>query len=312
MPPAPKKPKKSAKHPAAAAAPENPLVQAIALQQQGKLAEAEAMFRQILAVAPTNAAALYSLAVILLNSSRQAEALQHAAAGTAANASFAPLWFVHGAALQALHRREEALASYDRALVENPKYVEVLVNSGALLRDMYRHHEALERFRRVLDIDPDYETALGNYGILLTEFKQGPLAVETFARLLKKNPDYPYGLGLLCFERMHLCDWSGLAESTQRITDGIRAGRKVCKTLGYMALADAAADHYRCAQIFAAGQHPKRPSPLWQGERYSHQRIRIAYVSPDLREHPVGHLMAGVIEAHDKSRFETIAISLGA
>ncbi|MEY8878674.1 MAG: acetylglucosamine transferase, partial [Leptothrix sp. (in: b-proteobacteria)] len=32
---------------------------------------------------------------------------------------------------------------------------------------------------------------------------------------------------------------------------------------------------------------------------------------PDLREHPVGHLMAGVFERHDKSRFETIAISLG-
>jgi predicted O-linked N-acetylglucosamine transferase (SPINDLY family) len=49
---------------------------------------------------------------------------------------------------------------------------------------------------------------------------------------------------------------------------------------------------------------------LWQGERYRHDKIRLAYVSPDLREHPVGHLMAGVFECHDKARFETIAISL--
>jgi predicted O-linked N-acetylglucosamine transferase (SPINDLY family) len=50
---------------------------------------------------------------------------------------------------------------------------------------------------------------------------------------------------------------------------------------------------------------------LWHGERYRHKKIRIAYVSPDLREHPVGHLMCGVFERHDKNRFETYAISLG-
>jgi predicted O-linked N-acetylglucosamine transferase (SPINDLY family) len=50
---------------------------------------------------------------------------------------------------------------------------------------------------------------------------------------------------------------------------------------------------------------------LWNGEIYRHDRIRLAYLSPDLREHPVGHLIAGVLEHHDKSRFETIALSLG-
>jgi protein O-GlcNAc transferase len=290
---------------------DNHLLAAIALQEQGKLPEAEALFRRILAITPTNAVALYSLAVIVLNSGRYEEALRHAAIGVMANPDFSPLWFVQGAAFQSLFRWDEALASFDRALVENPNYIEVLVNSGALLRDMHRHHEALKRFHRVLEIDPDYETALGNYGILLTEFKLGQQAVSTFERLLKKNPDYPYGLGLLCFERLHLCDWTDLEVSTPKIIEGFRQGRKTCKTLGFMALSDSAADHYRCAEIFARGQHPKRYEPLWQGEHYDHPRLRIAYVSPDLREHPVGHLMAGIIEAHDKSRFETIAISFG-
>ena len=45
---------------------------------------------------------------------------------------------------------------------------------------------------------------------------------------------------------------------------------------------------------------------------YDHERLRIAYVSPDLREHPVGHLMAGLFAQHDRTRVETIAISLSA
>ena len=40
-------------------------------------------------------------------------------------------------------------------------------------------------------------------------------------------------------------------------------------------------------------------------------RIRIAYVSADFRQHPMSYLMAGMFECHDKSRFEITAISIG-
>jgi predicted O-linked N-acetylglucosamine transferase (SPINDLY family) len=51
--------------------------------------------------------------------------------------------------------------------------------------------------------------------------------------------------------------------------------------------------------------------PLWRGERYSHDRIRVAYLSTDFGEHAVATQIAGVLERHDRTRFETIAISYG-
>ena len=48
-----------------------------------------------------------------------------------------------------------------------------------------------------------------------------------------------------------------------------------------------------------------------RGERYTHDRIRIAYVSADFREHAISALTAGMFESHDKSRFDVTAISLG-
>ena len=78
-----------------------------------------------------------------------------------------------------------------------------------------------------------------------------------------------------------------------------------------MSVSDQASEHLMAARTFASRYCPKQPLSLWNGEPYRHSKIRVAYVSPDLREHPVGHLMAGIFEAHDKSRFETIAISLG-
>jgi predicted O-linked N-acetylglucosamine transferase (SPINDLY family) len=80
-----------------------------------------------------------------------------------------------------------------------------------------------------------------------------------------------------------------------------------------MSLSNSPEDLLKCVRIFADHLFPSKAASkhLWRGEVYTHDKIRLAYLSPDFREHPVGHLMAGIIEHHDKSKFETIGISLG-
>ena len=286
------------------------LMKAIELQGSGQEAEAERRFRQYLEANPHDPIAVYSLAVILLRRGDVGVALPLLAQATQRTPGFAPLWAAYASAQQSLGLRDEALASYDQALAVKPDYIEALVNSGALLRETHQHLAALERFNKVLTINPNYESALGNCAILLTEFKRSEQAIAMFQRLLAINPRYDYGQGLLSYERLHACDWTDFDASSARIVEGVRNGERVCKSLGFMALSDSAEDHQRCARIFASHRFPPA-APLWKGERYKHDRIRIAYISPDLREHPVGHLMAGIFEHHDKRRFETIAISLG-
>ena len=287
------------------------LVQAIELQNQGNLDAAVKLFNDVLKLDVNNAAALYSLGIVALNSGNPMEALQFSERGIKFNPQYAPLRYLHGSLLQTLGNKEGALRSFDAALEIQPNNVEVLLNSGVLLRSMFRHHEALERFNKILNINPDHVGALGNCGIILTEFKQSELAIRMFERLIKINPDFDYVLGLLFYERMHICDWKNFEDQIKQIIEGIRAGRRVCKSLAFMSASDIASDHLLAAKIFAQHYCQKNPKSLWQGERYRHDKIRLAYVSADLREHPVGHLMAGVFEHHDKSKFELIAISLG-
>jgi protein O-GlcNAc transferase len=287
------------------------LIQAIELQNKGDIDTATQLFREILAASPDNPHALYSLGLIELNAGHLDQALALCSHGVKANPQFVQLYYLQGAVWQAVGNQEEALRSYDGALAVDPNSQEVLLNSGALLRAMFRHKEALERFNRILAINPNHVGALGNCGIMLTEFKQSEPAIAMFEKLITIKPDFDYGLGLLFYERMHICDWGGLDTLGQQIVQGVREGKKVCKSLAFMCLSDEARDHQKAAQTFAAQQNPQQADVLWRGERYQHEKIRIAYVSPDLREHPVGHLMAGVFERHDKTRFETIAISIG-
>ena len=287
------------------------MMQAVELQGKGQVAEAEHLFKGILNIDPNNVVSLYSLGVISLNRGQADEALRLSAHGIAASTEFAPVRLIHGAALQAQERHEEALLSYEAAVRLNPSYTEALINGGVLLRSMLRHRDALEWFNNVLKYNPDNQIALANCGVILTEFKKSAEAIAMFRRLLTINSQYDYALGLYCMEKLHICDWAELDALTTTIVEGVRAGQRTVKTLALMAISDQVGDHYRAARIFAGQHFPVRDKRLWAGERYDHKRIRVAYVSPDLREHPVGHVMAGLIERHDKSRFEIIGISLG-
>jgi predicted O-linked N-acetylglucosamine transferase (SPINDLY family)/predicted SAM-dependent methyltransferase len=287
------------------------LIKAIEFQNQGKLDQAVTLFNAALNIDPGNAHALYSLGLIAMNAGQIPQALALCQRGVDANPGFAPLRYLQGAVFQTMGNKEEALRSFDAALEIQPDYAEVLLNSGALLRSMFRHTQALERFNTILTTQPNHASALGNCGIMLTEFKQSEQAIALFERLMQVKPDYDYAPGLLFYERMHICDWTDFGPLSQHIVDGVQAGKRVCKSLAFMSISDEAKDHLVAAKTFAAHFCPPNPNPLWRGERYTHDKIRLAYVSPDFREHPVGHLMAGVFERHDKSRFETIAISLG-
>lgn len=295
---------------AAPAVDQSMLIRGLELQNAGKKDEAAAIFRAFLQAHPHNGVATYSLALIMMQSGQSIAASHMLAEAVAVNPGFAPLWMAYGNLLQGAGRSADALTAYDNALMLNPQYPEALINSGVLLREAHRHAEALDRFQRVLAFKPDHETALGNCGIILTEFKRSEEAVAIFQRLLAVNPGYDYGLGLLAYERLHACDWTDFSDSVSQIIAGIQAGQRSCKSLPLMAFSDDVAAHQVSAQLFAA-RFPASKTPLWTGERYGHRKIRLAYVSPDLREHPVGHLMAGIFEHHDKSRFELIAISLG-
>jgi len=287
------------------------LIRAIELQNQGHVAPAEQLLLHYLNQTPTDPVAIYSLAVIWLRMPSPAQALDLLERAVKAGTDFAPIWFAHATVLVKVGRREDALRSYQRAIDLKPDYADAMINSGVLLRDLQQHVAALTRFQQVLALQPDNVIALSNAATLMTEFKRGEDAVALLQRLVQLAPAHDYALGMLCHEQLQGCDWQGFEALSQRVINGVRAGQRCSKSLGLMALSDSAEDHQRCARMFAQQRYPIAAAPLWTGERYRHDRIRVAYVSPDLREHPVGHLMAGIFERHDKTRFETTGLSLG-
>src|SRR5207302_6743552 len=65
-----------------------------------------------------------------------------------------------------------------------------------------------------------------------------------------------------------------------------------------------------CAKLWAADQY-KATARLPHQAFQSNRRIRLAYVSADFHAHALATLMVGLFEKHDRTRFETIGVSLG-
>jgi predicted O-linked N-acetylglucosamine transferase (SPINDLY family) len=134
--------------------------------------------------------------------------------------------------------------------------------------------------------------------------------IRGYERLIRVDPGYDYARGCLLNTKLQCCDWRGFDESVAEVTNAVAAGKRADLPFTFLAISDSARDQLTCARTHVTHGYPAVPA-VWQGQRYDHKRIRVAYLSSDLREHAVAHLAAGLFEAHDKTRFETVAVSFG-
>ena len=65
-----------------------------------------------------------------------------------------------GRSLSQLHRIEEAISNYNKALIIEPQNADALINKGLSLYNLGKNAEAITHFDKVLIIDPNNSLAL--------------------------------------------------------------------------------------------------------------------------------------------------------
>jgi predicted O-linked N-acetylglucosamine transferase (SPINDLY family) len=280
--------------------------------RRGDADAAVTTFDRLLRLQPASPDALNHRGVALLQSQRFDEALASFDSALRLKPDYAEALNNRSTALKDLGRFDEALEAIDRTLAISPKSVAALCNRGAVLRSLDRPEEALACFDRALELEPLSPVALNFRARLLYFFKRHREASETFKTLLKVDPGRPFVRGLIFELKLGACDWSDFDATVADITTRVERGEAVEYPLNFAWYSLSAAAQARCSEIFAAREWPAPPKLLPTPRRYKHDRIRLAYFSPDFREHPISYVFAGLVERHDRRRFEVSAISYGA
>jgi predicted O-linked N-acetylglucosamine transferase (SPINDLY family) len=322
--------------------------QAVALHQQGRLAEAERLYRQILDIDGRTFPALYLLGLLRLGQGDSEEAATLLARALAVNGNDPAAWLHYGLALQGLARFEEALPAHDRALALQPGLLPARLGRGAALRALGRTGDALADYETVLSADPVNADAWNGRGALLRKLGRIDEALESFSKAIALMPQFAEALQnrgeLLCDEKkdyaaaqadlkaamalaperpsladnllhvemmlaLEACDLDRMQTLAEQMPALVASGRIVPPFLLLLASDDPQLQLQNARQLVTA-RFPAQP-PLWRGKAYSHDRIRLAYISSDFNNHAVASQIAPLIQQHDRTRFEVLAISTG-
>jgi len=282
-----------------------------ALQELKRPEEALASYDAALKQRPNYPGALNNQGLTFLRSKRPQEAAAAFSRALELRPEYPLAWTNLSMALCNLRRLREALASADHALQLKSNLPEALITRGMVRMELSQYQEASNDFRRALKLDPESPMTLSHLAAALLRMGQAEQAVPLFARLYVLQPDFNYVQGDLLSARRECCDWEQGPPQEAQIRELIVAGQRAIRPFQLLSITDSTAAQLSCARIFAADTFASARAPLWRGQRYGHKRIRVAYISPDFREHPVSNLMAGVFERHDLRRFEITAISVG-
>ena len=210
-----------------------------------------------------------------------------------------------GNSLFGLKRYDEALAAYDEAA----GFAEAWAGRGNVFYALKRHPEAAAAYDRAIALKPALAQAWYGRGNELRESRQYDAALFAYDQALMLKPDLTDAESTRLNVKNCICNWAGWDADAARLIASVRSGKVNAAPFEFLALPSSAEDQLICAKQWIRIMHPASAEPLWQGERYAHDRIRVGYLSSDFREHPVAYLTAGLFEHHDKSKFELNAIS---
>jgi predicted O-linked N-acetylglucosamine transferase (SPINDLY family) len=245
------------------------------LDAQGDTREATACFRRALKLNPDSYETHVNLGVTLKREGRLAEAeeslrraLDLQPRSDAALANLGSLMLQQG-------RTAEAFVTLELALTVNPRSVVALINMGNVLKDLGRFDAARECLEKAVQLAPKSHLAHNNLGTVLNELGRAAEAAACFRRALELNPDYHWAHSNLLFTLQYL--------------PGVDRDALFAEHCRY---------DEKYARRFLADAAPHRNS------RDPERRIRIGYVSGDLREHSVAFFIEPVLAGHDRQQFE--------
>jgi protein O-GlcNAc transferase len=286
------------------------LQRAFGLHRQGKLSDAEKLYEVELKARPNDFDALHLLGMILHQTGRMERAVELFGKAAAIKPEVAEVHSNLASGLKDLKRLEESLASYDRAIALKPDFAVAHFNRGNALSYLKRFDEAVASYDKAIALQPDLADAWSNRGVALKDLKRFGEAVASYDKAIALKPNNGLAYAERMYSKIMTCDWRDYAADCSRLRGMVDGGTEVLPFI-LRTISPDLGELRRSADIAAKALPLQAGSFAGSSPASAGGRLRIGYLSSDLGNHPVGRMMASVIERHDRSRFEISGYSTG-
>jgi protein O-GlcNAc transferase len=316
-----------------------------ALRELKRPEAAIASYNHSIAISPNNPAVHSRLGLALSDLRRHQAAIASYDRAIAINPSDSEAYNNRGISLYELKEYEAAIASYDRAIEHNSEYADAYNNRGICLYRIKQYQAAIDSFAKAIAIQSDHAEAYNNRGNAFLELSRYQEAIASYDKAIACKADYAEAhhncghafLNLKQYEaaiarydkalalksdfkglrgvrqhlRMQICEWDGYEPELALLTAGIERGEVVSNPSCLLGLSDSASLQRKAAEIWRREEFPASDALSVISKSTRHDKIQIGYFSADFHNHATSYLMAGLLEQHDRSRFELSLFSYG-
>jgi predicted O-linked N-acetylglucosamine transferase (SPINDLY family) len=229
-------------------------------------------------------------------------------------------WLNAGAAWLDLRRLEAASGCFDRAIALDPADARAHAGRGLAMAELRRLDEAVASYGLALQRDPRQAGTWRNRGNARVEQGDTGAAIADYREAMSLDPTMAFLPGDLLHACMSACDWAPLADGFARLRANLADGRAVVTPFVARGIPLSAREQRQCADVFATRvfaavdaekEAGESDSPPAEQASPSNRRIRLGYFSADFRQHVMSQLVCGLLERHDRGRFEVVAFSFG-
>jgi protein O-GlcNAc transferase len=293
-----------------------PIPLAQQLERKGKLAAAERLYRELLARQPRHPVALHLLGLLCHRTGRSREALELVKQSIAADPSVADFHCNLAVMLGAAGMLEEAVASLRKAIELRPNTSSAYGNLGVTLEKSGRLAEAIDAYSAAIAINPKDAVTHANLGNVLRKLGRLDEAEASYRIAVALDPKY-YALswqslgGVLQEQARHDQAIAAMRHGVEVLPNDPAIHSSLLYSLHYCP--GISPVHLFDEHLAWAKQHEapilRRPHPGFPNDRTPMRRLRVGYVSPDLRRHSVTTFFEPLLAHHDRSQFELICYS---
>jgi predicted O-linked N-acetylglucosamine transferase (SPINDLY family) len=211
----------------------------------------------------------------------------------------------HGVMLMRARRRVEAAQAFNRALTVDPTDVDACIHMGVCLRALGDNQLAIGLYEKWLGINAPSAPVMRALAGLLTREGQVDVARAWAEKAIAVDPD-PYALiqlGSTLMQSRRLVEALAHCQRAVELSGG-RADIYPTLLLGLTYLHDDPQPIFDAHEAFGRQIKPAAtPRPAWRPLAPG-ERLKVGYVSGDFVRHSVSFFIGGLLELHDKSRFE--------
>ncbi|HEX7509017.1 MAG TPA: tetratricopeptide repeat protein [Polyangia bacterium] len=275
----------------------------------GQAKQAESLYRQLLTRSPQHAEALFELSVLFFELGRLQESSNYLERLLVIRPEDPVLLTNLGETYRRLGELGRAAGVFERILALDPAFPEAHQNLGITLVNGGRPAEALPHLERAVALCPESAPFHVSLAWVLLQLGRAEESLAHCQRAVGLDPNHAPAHHHLGNALVELGDRGGAILSYRRAFKLDPADHNAHSNLILVALTDPGydarallAEGRRWARLHAEQLRPyQRPHT---NDKSSDRPLKVGYVSPDFRAHPIRQFLTPLFAHHDRSSFE--------